>query len=83
MKNSLRRLFVISLGAMLLAVATLPSQAAQRPAPLTRTYDGLRSVLIITRREARITSLQRAAHASRSQEFCDLERRHYIQDLRR
>ena len=49
MKNCLRQIFVLSLGAMLLAVVTLPSQAAQRPAPLTRTYDGLWSVLIITR----------------------------------
>ena len=49
MKNFLRQIFVVSLGAMLVAVATLPSGAAQRPAPLTRTYDGLWSVLIITR----------------------------------
>ena len=49
MKNSLRQIFVISSGAMLLSVATLPSGAAQRPAPLTRTYDGLWSVLVITR----------------------------------
>lgn len=49
MKNSLRQIFVVSLGAMLVAVATLPCGAAQRPAPLTPTYDGLWSVLIITR----------------------------------
>ena len=47
MKNALRQIFVISLSAMLVAVAT--SGAAQRPAPLTRTCDGLWSMLIITR----------------------------------
>ena len=35
MKNCLRQIFVLSLGVMLVAVATLSSEAAQRPAPLT------------------------------------------------
>ncbi len=45
---SLRQLFVLALGGLLLAAAPVPSGAARRLAPLTRAYDGLWSVLIVT-----------------------------------
>jgi hypothetical protein len=49
MKRFSRQIFVLAVGVSLLAVATPPSEAAQRAAPLTHTYDGLWSVLIMTR----------------------------------
>ena len=47
-KASLRQIVVFTLLALLLA-GTLPSEATRRAAPLTHTYDGLWSVLIMTR----------------------------------
>ncbi len=41
MKNFLRPVFVVALAALLVANASIPSEAARWIAPLTRTYDGL------------------------------------------
>ncbi len=49
MNTSLRRTFVLALSCSLLAAVLGPSEAAQRRAPVKRAYDGLWSVLIVTR----------------------------------
>ncbi len=49
MKNFSHPIFVVALAAFLVASGSIPSNAARRIARLTRTYDGLWSVMIVTR----------------------------------